>query len=249
MAWEADHFLIRYSRNVGFHPDPQRSPQEQRDAQGRRMVQQWGWLGSARDPRRLYVRLITLEREGQEPVALITDLLDEATHPADDLLAVYLRRWGIENLFQQVTEVFDLRRLIGSTPKAMIFQAGLCLVIYNLIQVIRGYAAQAGKTTVRQVSSDQLFTDVQRHLVAWTQIGDVRVAIERFAVPLAPAVLCRRLGELIGSCWTTRWLKTKPQPQRPPRKYPTTKVPGGRISVTRALKEYDEQGRRRPSQR
>jgi hypothetical protein len=33
-----------------------------------------------------------------------------------------LQRWGIEQVFQKVTEVFHLQGLIGGTPKATIFQ-------------------------------------------------------------------------------------------------------------------------------
>src|SRR3954468_4452310 len=39
------HFLIRYCSNTTFVPDPTRPAQESRDAQGRRIVQEWGWLG------------------------------------------------------------------------------------------------------------------------------------------------------------------------------------------------------------
>ena len=39
----------------------------------------------------------------------MTDLLDEQAYPAEDLLAVYLKRWEIERVFQKITEVFELR--------------------------------------------------------------------------------------------------------------------------------------------
>ena len=38
----------------------------------------------------------------------MTDLLHPDRYPAADLLALYLARWGIERVFQQVTEVFPL---------------------------------------------------------------------------------------------------------------------------------------------
>src|SRR5947209_5950546 len=86
-----DHFLIRYSKNVSFHPDPARPAQSGRDGRGRSYRQEWGWLGAgSQGERRCYVRRITLERPGEEEVAVVTDLLDEAVYPAADLLAVYL---------------------------------------------------------------------------------------------------------------------------------------------------------------
>jgi len=50
--------------------------------------------------------------------------------------------WSIERVFQQITEVFELRHLIGRAPGAAVFQAALCLVICNILQVLRGYAAR-----------------------------------------------------------------------------------------------------------
>ncbi|MEZ6232642.1 MAG: hypothetical protein R3B68_00480 [Phycisphaerales bacterium] len=55
------------------------------------------------------VRLITLTRPGQESVRVVTSLLDGRC-PAHDILEAYLARWGIETVFQQITEVFGLAR-------------------------------------------------------------------------------------------------------------------------------------------
>src|SRR5258708_7760985 len=77
-----------------------------------------GWMGSPRDARRRYLRGIVVERPGDEAVIVATDLLDAQTYPAEDLLAVHDDRWQIETVFQQITEVFELQRLIGCTPQA-----------------------------------------------------------------------------------------------------------------------------------
>ena len=67
-----------------------------------------------------------------------TDLRDAARSPAVDLLTLYLARWGIERVFQQITEVFALRRLSGSTPQATVFQAAFGLLLYKMVQGLRG---------------------------------------------------------------------------------------------------------------
>ena len=103
------------------------------DAQGRSFRDEWGWLGAANHPKRRSVRQITLQRLGETDVVLVTDLLEADRYPAVELLDHYLQRWGIEQVFQKVTEVFHLQGLIGSTPKATIFQFAFCLVLYNLI--------------------------------------------------------------------------------------------------------------------
>src|SRR5205807_1781428 len=83
-------------------------------------------------------------------------------YPAADLLAVYLARWQIENVFQAITEVFELRHLIGCAPQATVFQASLCLVMYNVLQVLRGYAAAVAPepVAVEALSAEQIFTDL-----------------------------------------------------------------------------------------
>src|SRR5215207_8782570 len=104
---------------------------------------------------------------GDEDVVLLTNLTDRAAYPAADLLALYEERWGIERVFQQVTETFALGRLIGSSPKAVLFQFAYCLLLYNLIQVVKAYVAEDGNVLASAVSTFYLFQDVREELVAW----------------------------------------------------------------------------------
>src|SRR5262249_34212947 len=167
-AQEGDHFLIRYHPKVHFHPDPHRPAQLSLDTQGRPVSEEWGWLGAEDNPRRRYVRRITLERVGEEAVVVVTDLLEAEHDPGADLVTVDLARWGIARVFQQITEVFALQRLIGSTPQATVFQAAFCLVLYNMVQVVRGYiaAARPEPCLAETLSAEQIFYDVQRELTA-----------------------------------------------------------------------------------
>jgi Transposase DDE domain len=128
-AESGDAFLIRSHPKVPFYADPARSAQEGQDGQGRRSVEDWGWLGSPRNKKRLDVRRITLNRPGEKDVTLVTNLLEADAVPAVDLLSAYLARWGIERMFQQVTEVFGLEHLIGTKPEGVIFQFAMCLVL------------------------------------------------------------------------------------------------------------------------
>ncbi|HWU39753.1 MAG TPA: transposase, partial [Candidatus Acidoferrum sp.] len=135
------HFLIRYATNTTFVPDPARPTQESRDGQGHRIVQEWGWLGKVAHEDRLYVRRITKYPTSGPVISLVTDLVDEVPFPAEALLATYLKRWGIETVFHQITDVFSLKHLIGSTPQATLFQLAFCLLLYNTLQVVRGHLA------------------------------------------------------------------------------------------------------------
>jgi hypothetical protein len=232
---EGDHFILRYNKRVSFHPDGKRAPQEGTDSRGRKYVQEWGWIGTAKDPRRRYVRRITLYRPGEEDVSVITDLLDEAAYPADDILEAYLLRWEIENCFQQITEVFDLRRLIGCSPEATVFQAAFCLLLYNVVMVARGYIAEAEKLSAEEISTEQLFYDVRRQLIAWSEVLQAEETA-RLLEPLTPEQAQARLRELALGLWTERWCKVS-RSRKPPQPVPKHYPKGGHTSVFRLLQQ------------
>jgi len=136
---EGHLFLIRWSMKTGFERDTQRNPKEGVNKQGRKYLEEWGWMGSKKDPRRRYVRRITVVRPGEVDVIIFTNLLDETVYLAADLMELYLQRWSIENVFQQVTEVFHLKRLISSSPCGTIFQFAFCSMMYNQLILQRSY--------------------------------------------------------------------------------------------------------------
>jgi hypothetical protein len=210
-AEEGDHFLVRYHPKAPFFPDKRRKPRQGKDEQGRPYVETWGYLGSQKNKWRRYVRRIEVEREGDKPLILVTDLLDADAYPADDLLWLYGERWGIEKVFQKVTEVFGLSRLIGGTPQACIFQFAFCLVLYNLIQVLRGFLAEAHDAEPEEISTEKLFEDVEQQLIAWNVMFDPQVTLRYFASPPELPELRSRLAELLGGAWSERWWKSPSQ--------------------------------------
>jgi hypothetical protein len=213
-----DHFLVRYNAKVGFHADASRPAQEGQNRQGRQYLEEWGWLGRASHKQRRYVRRITLLRPGEEELGVVTDLLEADSHPAHDLLELYLQRWGIERMFQKVTEVFGLEGLIGGTPEATIFQFAFCLLLYNQIEVVRAYIAQHQAREVETISLEKLFTDVQQELIAWNVVVPRQATLAHFAETSA-ADICRHLRRLLGSRWSDRWIKSvnKQRRSHPPR--------------------------------
>ena len=211
------------------------------DAAGRSYTEDWGWLGAATDPRRRYVRRITLERPGDEALVLVTDLLDPDRYPAADLLALYLARWGIERVFQQVTEVFPLKRLIGGSPQAGIFQLAFCLLLYNMIQVLRGYVAAAEHWEPDDISLEKLFDDVERELTAWSVLVQPADTVAAFATVPSVAQVKRRLRQLLKHVWQDRWLKAVNEKARPHRA--RRKAARSHTSVHRILEDHRRQHR------
>jgi hypothetical protein len=151
------------------------------------------------------------------------------------LLTLYLARWGIERVFQQITEVFALRRLIGSTPQATVFQAAFCLLLYNMVQVLRGYvaAAQPQPGVAEEVSTEQLFNDVQRELTTVSVLVPPAMVVAAYAEALSPEALRQRLHDLLSSLWTSRWRKAVNPKPRP--KVANAKQSGAHTSMHRLL--------------
>lgn len=230
-----DAFLIRYHPKNSFHRDPERAVREGTDAQGRSYLEEWGYLGKASDPRRQYVRRITLFRADGEDVVLVTNLLDADKYPATDLLETYLQRWGIERVFQQVTEVFHLQHLISSTPEGTIFQFAFCVLMYNLVQTVRAYIARAQNRRAETISSEQLFYDVHRQLTALSVFGDRATILDYFQPSLTAAQLKLRLEQLFQNTWEDYWVKSPATKRKPPGEKKT--IQGGHTSIFRILRD------------
>ena len=188
------------------------------------------------EKRRRYVRQIHLIRPGAEDVYLVTDLLDETTYPAADLLEVYLKRWEIERVFQKIVEVFHLEHLIGSTPEATIFQASFCLVLYNLLQVMREYpGGRAGGLAADEVSMEKLFEDVAKELTALVVLFPSATIAGWFAGEWSREEVVTPAGRLLGGAWKPRYRKainTEPRP-----KVKKAKCSGAHTSVQKVLEE------------
>jgi hypothetical protein len=234
-----DHFVVRYHPKTHFCPDSTRPARQGHDPQGRAWVEDWGWWGCERAKPRRFVRRITLYRPGEETVSLITDLLEAAQYPAHALLGLYLARWGIERVFQQVTQVFPLQTLIGTTPQGRVFQLAFCLLLYNLLQVVRAYVATAQARPADTISTELLFDDVQRQLVALTELVPPP-AVEPLFEPLPAAEhVGQQLTRLLETVWTPRWLKAPPKEPKPPTA--RRAIRGNQTSVYRLLAAYRQQ--------
>jgi hypothetical protein len=232
-----NHFLVRRHPKVGFHPDPQRPAQLGVDAQGRIFREEWGWMGAENHPKRCYVRQITLLRPGEADVVIVTDLIDSDVYPATDLLTHYLERWGIEQMFQKVTEVFHLQGLIGGTPKATIFQFAFCLLLYNVIQLVRGYVAAHQERPTETISIENLFLDVQRQLITWSVLVEKGLPLDEIPVVRNLADLADRLHMLLGTQWSDRWIKATNKKRRAHQPRPHDRTHGAVYRILRAAQK------------
>ncbi|QEH33079.1 Transposase DDE domain protein [Aquisphaera giovannonii] len=233
------HFLIRYCSNTTFVPDAKRPARAGRDSRGRRIVQEWGWLGKVEKGSRVYVRRITLDLGGGKSIGVVTDLLDEEEFPAEALLATYHGRWGIEEAFHQITEVFSLKRLIGTGPKAVLYQMSFCLLLYNALQVVRLHLASHQACAAEKISNEKLFDDVQRQMISVDELIEADVLLGMLgAVPSADE-LRSRLQERLGGVWSKRWWKA-PSSGGGGHKKEKKRVLGNHTSTYRVLQQARE---------
>jgi hypothetical protein len=241
-ARPGDAFVVRVKQahaRFAVESSVESSVESVDDDQGRRVRDEVGVLGKGK--RTMRVRRVTLFRrdtaaaaaagDGGEDVVLLTNLLDRAAHPAAALLALYKERWGIERVFQQVTETFALSHLIGSSPKAVLLQFAFCLLLYDLMQVVRAYVARDGRVLASAVSMSYLFADVRDELTAWAYHTDgTWPRARRDADGMRD-----RLRALLRGSWDPvaypKAADKKPRPKPPPPR----RLHGGHTSVQRLL--------------
>lgn len=214
MQKDQDAFVVRYSKAVGFTPDPDQPAREGLDAEQRPVVEAWGWLGKSQKRAGMVVRRITVQRVGQEPLMVLTSLLEAETYPAAMLLEVYRARVDIEYVFQRITEVFHLRRLIASSPRGTLFQLSLCLLLYNVLQLVRGYVAVSNAKAMEAVSPEKLLGDVREEMIALSKLLSRRQIVAALGKPLTAAALQDLLAKRL-TCWQIRWTKAKRRRKRP----------------------------------
>jgi hypothetical protein len=237
LSENADHFVVRFNTSCGFHADPTQKIRRGKDADGRAFQEEWGWLGKTNNPHRIRVRKITVIRPGKtDPLILVTSLLDADKYPADDLLTLYRSRWGIEVMFQHVVQTFDLRHLIGATPQATVFQATLCLLLYNASMTIRDYVAQATAQEPKEISLKLFWDDLLRDVTAWMEVIGPSATLGLLQETRINGLedLRRHLQKILANVWTDRWQKAPTKKNRQ-KTSPRAYICGGHTSVYKIL--------------
>jgi Transposase DDE domain len=240
------HFVIRYCTNTTFVPDAAKPAQESRDAQGQRIVQEWGWLGKVAKDDRVYVRRITMYLPNGGEISVVTDLLDEEEYPAEAMLSTYRSRWGIETVFHQITDVFSLKHLIGTMPKAVLFQLSFCLLLYNALQVVRAHLASHQECEAKKISNEKLFDDVKRQMVSVSELVAVETLPQLLGEMPTAAELREFMRERLQDTWSDRWWKA-PSSGRGGHQKVKIRVLGNHTSTYRVLQQAQEQRSRPPT--
>ena len=80
------------------------------------------------------LREIIVERDGKEPLRLITNDLER---PAADIAAFYKERWQIELLFKWLKQNLKIKRFLGRSENAVKSQIYIALIAFLLLRLFR----------------------------------------------------------------------------------------------------------------
>ena len=77
----------------------------------------------------------------------------------------------------------------------------MCLLLYNLIQVVRGVIAVDVQRPREEISGEKLFEDVERQMIAWSETVEPDETIARFEGEWTALRVKVRLSELLSGVW------------------------------------------------
>ena len=98
-------------------------------------------------PEVLRCRLIHFQIPGFRPSILLTSLLDPVQYPAEELVALYHRRWRIETIYREWKHVLNITNLRAHTPAGIVKEMHAHLMLSNLVRYVMCEACEGtGKT-------------------------------------------------------------------------------------------------------
>lgn len=234
---QSGHFIIRFGGKMQFHENPDHASHEFRDAAGALITERWGWL-KTREGDPLAVRQITCQLPSGKVIRVVTDLESSRGYPATAILEAYRNRWSIECIFQLVTEVFGLDKFVVTTPRGTVFQLAFCLLLYDILQVVKLIIADQTDRAAKQISTRKLLEDTRDQLKGLHLFFPIPVIVSHFhtATPRPSTETRQQIQTALSGVWRPRWMKAKTRPSGAPT--PKHRVRGNQVSASRELKHH-----------
>jgi hypothetical protein len=148
-------FCIRLPGIMVVHGQGQASRRKVRRLGKQDLLVQWKrrkrptWMSRVRFallPKTLLLRQISFRlcRKGFRPnwAWIITDRLDPAKYPAQDLVKLYGRRWQVEVDFRDLKRTLQMKHLRGRKVPAVRKELAAFVMLYNLIRLTMRHSAQ-----------------------------------------------------------------------------------------------------------
>jgi hypothetical protein len=83
---------------------------------------------------------------------LVTTLLDPHSDPAQDLIALYARRWSLELCFRDLKTTLGMKQLRCKFPEMVEKELLAFLVAHNLIRCVMAQAASVHQVPLERIS-------------------------------------------------------------------------------------------------
>jgi len=96
-------------------------------------------------------------RRGGTRYELLTNVLAPARLAAEEALALYPYRWGIERMFFDLKEVLNLNRVYAANPNAVAMQVYAAAIVYNAMRVAQSEAAAQVGVAPEEISPAKFF--------------------------------------------------------------------------------------------
>ena len=150
------HVVVRRHRVVSFEVERRLSSQEM---DGARVTDEIGTYGQAPRTPAQRLRLIRA-KEGRRCLEVLTDVLEPERLSAQEVLALYEERWGIERLFFELKEVLNLHRFYGANANAVAMQVYATAIVHVALKTAQGRIAVAAKLEPERLSPQKLLPKV-----------------------------------------------------------------------------------------
>jgi len=156
---------------------------------------QWGLL-----PAQITVRLIrftaTIRGFRSRSITLVTSLLDPKLYPAQELIALYARRWRLELCLRDLKTTMGMEQLRCQTPNMAEKELLAYLVAHNLIRCVIAQAVATYQVEVERVSFkgsvdalrqySQAISQARSHKMRAQLWNDLLLNLARDLVPYRP---------------------------------------------------------------
>jgi hypothetical protein len=120
------------------------------------------WPEKRRDQPPLVLRLIVLTDGHQQPVYLVTNLLDEQVFSAATAAVIYRLRWGVEGYYRTLKQTLSHHRLLSGTPHTALVEQTWAVLGAWLLHLLTARELVAAQQSPRRWSPAKARDAVRR---------------------------------------------------------------------------------------
>jgi hypothetical protein len=150
---------------------------------------------------------------------LVTSLLDDNEHSADELIMLYHERWEAELAFDELKTHLKERPVLRSQrPDGVVQEIYALLISHFIIRKIAFDASRKAKVKPRRISFAATFKILQSKLAEVTIIGDIKAWYQLLVAESAKELLPLRNGRInprVKKKTTSAWIKKRDKHRKP----------------------------------